>query len=230
MILRLVHLLALFWMAAGLGATMIPLWRAWREESLPEKTLLLVQARSAQVLWLMPGMIAAAVSGVAWAAADDWNPVTTGWLVALEAVFALDIFLFLPLLAVGLHYELLVLASAAVRALPGAGRANVVLAVVLALVAHVIEVVAFGIGWLVLIRAGAVELSIPSPTLAEAIYFSGSVYTSLGFGDIVPVSSGRFLVVLEAVTGLVLIAWTASFTFYQMRERSVGDEDRQSRK
>ena len=103
MILRLLHLLALFWMAAGLGATMIPLWRAWREESLPEKTLLLVQARSAQVLWLMPGMIAAVVSGVAWAAADDWNPVTTGWLVALEAVFALDIFLFLPLLAVGLR-------------------------------------------------------------------------------------------------------------------------------
>lgn len=131
----------------------------------------------------------------------------------------------LPLLSVGLHYELLVLASAAVRMLAGSRRAAVVLAVVLALVAHVIEVVVFGIGWLVLIRAGVVELSIPSPTLDEIIYFSGSVYTSLGFGDIVPVSNGRFLVVLEAVTGLVLIAWTASFTFYQMREHWMGDED-----
>ncbi len=137
--------------------------------------------------------------------------------------------IFLPLLSVGLHYEFLVLASAAVRALPGAGRADVVLAVVLALVAHVIEVVAFGIGWLVLTRAGVVELSIPSPTLAEAIYFSGSVYTSLGFGDIVPMSSGRFLVVLEAVTGLVLIAWTASFTFYQMRESWMGDAGQEGR-
>lgn len=96
-------MLALFWMAGGLGATMIPLWRAWRAAPLEEKALLLVQARSAQVLWLMPGMIAAAVTGFAWAAADDWNPLTTGWLVALEAVFALDIFLFLPLLAVGLR-------------------------------------------------------------------------------------------------------------------------------
>ena len=103
MTLRLLHLLALFWMAGGLGATMIPLWRAWRAAALEEKSLLLVQARSAQVLWLMPGMIAAAVTGFAWAAADDWNPLTTGWLVALEAVFALDIFLFLPLLAVGLR-------------------------------------------------------------------------------------------------------------------------------
>ena len=136
----------------------------------------------------------------------------------------------LPLLSVGLHYELLVLASNVVRFLPGSGRVDVVLAVVLALVAHLIEVVVFGIGWLVLIRAGAVELSIPAPTLAEIIYFSGSVYTSLGFGDIVPVNNGRFLVVLEAVTGLVLIAWTASFTFYQMRECWMNDADHQSRK
>ena len=136
----------------------------------------------------------------------------------------------LPLLSVGLHYEFLVLGSNAVRILPGAGRADVLPAVVLALFAHVLEVVVFGLGWLALIRAGVVELSLPAPTLAEVIYFSGSVYTSLGFGDIVPVNGGRFLVVIEAVTGLVLIAWTASFTFYQMRERSVGDEDRQSRK
>ena len=130
----------------------------------------------------------------------------------------------LPLLAVGLHHELLVLTSSVVRALSGSARAGVALAVALALVAHVVEVVAFGIGWLVLIRAGAVELSHPSPTMLDVLYFSGSVYTSLGFGDIVPVQGGRFLVVIEAVTGLVLIAWTASFTLYQMREHWV-DED-----
>ena len=48
----------------------------------------------------------------------------------------------------------------------------------------------------------------------------------LGFGDIVPVRGGRFLVVLEAVTGLVLIAWTASFTLYQMREHGMDDTDK----
>ena len=100
----------------------------------------------------------------------------------------------------------------------GSARAGVALAVLLALAAHVIEIVVFGMGWLVLVRAGAVELSSPAPTVSELIYFSGAVYTSLGFGDIVPVSAGRFLVVIEAVTGLVLIAWTASFTFYQMQD------------
>ena len=131
----------------------------------------------------------------------------------------------LPLLAVGLHYELLVLASHVVRVLSGSARAGVALAVALALAAHVIEVAVFGIGWLALTRAGVVELSIPSPTLADAIYFSGAVYTSLGFGDIVPVGDGRFLAVLEAVTGLVLIAWTASFTLYQMREHRMDGAD-----
>ncbi len=131
----------------------------------------------------------------------------------------------LPLLSVGLHYELLVLSSHIVRALSGSARAGVALAVARALAAHVIEVVVFGVGWLILIRAGAVELSIPSPGLGEIVYFSGSVYTSLGFGDIVPVSGGRFLVVIEAVTGLVLIAWTASFALYQMREHWMDDMD-----
>ena len=128
----------------------------------------------------------------------------------------------LPLLVVGLHYELLVLTSAVVRSLPGWKRGAVAVAVVLALGAHVAEVLLFALGWLVLIRAGAVELTIPSPTILDIVYFSGSVYTSLGFGDVVPLRGG--LVVLEVVTGLVLIAWTASFTLFQMRERW-GDGD-----
>ena len=53
---------------------------------------------------------------------------------------------FLPLLAVGLHYELLLRASAAVRVLPGMRRGRVALAVVLALGAHVIEVLLFALG------------------------------------------------------------------------------------
>ena len=130
----------------------------------------------------------------------------------------------LPLLAVRLHYELLLLASKAVSALSGYVRASVALAVALALLAHVVEVALFGAGWLLLIRAGVVEIAPPTPTLVDVLYFSGVVYTSLGFGDIVPVSGGaRLLAVLEAVTGLVLIAWTASFTFYQMQRRWTGD-------
>ncbi len=103
MTLRLLHMLTLFWMMAGVGSTVLPVWRAWRTAALEEKTLLLIQARANQSLWLVPGTIATALTGFAWAAADDWNPLTTGWLVVLEALFVLHMFLFLPLFAVGVR-------------------------------------------------------------------------------------------------------------------------------
>ena len=123
----------------------------------------------------------------------------------------------LSLLAVGVHYEALVLGSAFVNRVAGPARVGVALGVVVALAAHMVEVLLYAVGWLALINASEVELSVPSPTPLDIVYFSGSIYTSLGFGDIVPVRGGQILAVSEAVTGLVLIAWTASFTFYEMR-------------
>jgi hypothetical protein len=102
-IFRAAHLLSLFWMVWGLGAVMSPVWRAWQEPDLQAKTLLLTEATRSERTWLLPGLIATGLSGFAWAAASDWNPVTTGWLVALEVVFALDAFIFVPLLGVGLR-------------------------------------------------------------------------------------------------------------------------------
>lgn len=123
----------------------------------------------------------------------------------------------LSLLAVGVHYEGLVLGSALVNRVAGPARVGVALGVVVALAAHMVEVLLYAVAWMALINAGHVELNIPSPTPLDSVYFSGSVYTSLGFGDIVPVRGGQILAVSEAVTGLVLIAWTASFTFFEMR-------------
>ena len=123
----------------------------------------------------------------------------------------------LSLVAVGVHYEALVLGSAFVNRVAGPARVGVALGVVIALAAHMVEVLIYAVAWLALIHAGAVELNVPAPSPIDAVYFSGSVYTSLGFGDIVPVRGGQILAVSEAVTGLVLIAWTASFTFFEMR-------------
>ena len=78
--------------------------------------------------------------------------------------------------------------------------------------------VSFGIGCFLLIEADLVEVALPDPTMVDAICFSGAVYTSLGFGDIVPVSTGgKFPAVLETGTALVLIAWTASLTYFEMQ-------------
>jgi hypothetical protein len=41
-------------------------------------------------------------------------------------------------------------------------------------------------------------------------------FTTLGLGDLVPVGAVRFMTGTEALTGFVLIAWSASFTFVEM--------------
>lgn len=49
------------------------------------------------------------------------------------------------------------------------------------------------------------------------VYFSVVVYTTLGLGDLVPEGAIRFLTGTEALTGSVLITWSASFTFLEMQ-------------
>jgi len=50
------------------------------------------------------------------------------------------------------------------------------------------------------------------------LYFSIETYTSLGFGDIYPIGGIRMLAGVEALTGLVMIGWTASFTYLEMNQ------------
>ncbi len=47
-------------------------------------------------------------------------------------------------------------------------------------------------------------------------YASAVTYTSLGFGDVLPQGHIRFIAAAEALNGLLLIAWSASFLFTAM--------------
>ena len=100
---RLLHVLALFWMMGGLGAVMVPIWRAWGTDELETRAVMLTEAAQAETRWLLSGLLAAGLTGFAWAAAENTNLVTTGWLLALEVVFIVDVFIFLPLMGVGLR-------------------------------------------------------------------------------------------------------------------------------
>ena len=49
-------------------------------------------------------------------------------------------------------------------------------------------------------------------------YFSSATYTSLGFGDIVPIGHMRMIAGAEALNGLLLIGWSVTFSFLAMEE------------
>lgn len=95
------------------------------------------------------------------------------------------------------------------------------------LLLHIAEIWIFAFGYylLTLDPAFGVFHQAPYDTMAEPlemnlldqVYYSSVVYTTLGFGDIVPGGPIRFLTGTEAVTGLVLITWSASFTFLEMQ-------------
>ncbi len=112
---RFVHVLTLCYFMAGIGGTVLPIWKAWLTDDLERRVLLLQEAHRNEAIALLPGMIAMLFSGYAWAAAADLNVVTTGWLVALQAVSWIDLFIFLPLMGVGLR-RVRYLALAAQRA------------------------------------------------------------------------------------------------------------------
>ena len=73
------------------------------------------------------------------------------------------------------------------------------------------------VGWFVLLQAGVGSLSGASSRFGDVLYFSAVVYSTLGFGDLMPLGPVRLLAGIESLTGLVLITWTASFTYLEMR-------------
>ncbi len=121
-------------------------------------------------------------------------------------------------IAVVIHYEALYQLT---RLMPRLGiphRFRIVLGVFTALAAHAAEVWVFALsyywmhnseGWGEL--QGALE-----GNFLDFVYFSFTIYTTLGIGDIEPVGDLRYLTGLESLTGLVLITWSASFLYLEM--------------
>ncbi|MXX94381.1 MAG: two pore domain potassium channel family protein [Gammaproteobacteria bacterium] len=101
---------------------------------------------------------------------------------------------------------------------------NVLWLTTLILLAHVIEVKLYACVYFVLTHVGGFGEVLNATTGARVedwgtfTYYSYAVYTTLGFGDLVPVGLIRILTGIESVVGLALIAWTATFTYYRFNE------------
>ena len=73
----------------------MPVWKAWTVESIDEKVVLILSAQRAFTSAMLPGIIAVLFSGYAWATATNY-PLTTGWMIGLQGLFFLNLFLFIP--------------------------------------------------------------------------------------------------------------------------------------
>ena len=94
------------------------------------------------------------------------------------------------------------------------------LLVVVAIIAHLIEICLFAVGIGILASSGVHGQldGAYQPGFTDNLYYSAITYTALGFGDITPTDALRLFTAIEALTGLVLIAWTAAALFPIMQQ------------
>ena len=137
----------------------------------------------------------------------------TNWAIVLVTAFIIGI-------VIALHYEML---QGCIRFLPSLAhrrRRRVVILIFVILFTHAVEIWIFAFGYYFLLqfeRFGNIIGSVDLVTMVDHAYFSGMVYTTVGFGDFVPHGPIRFTAGMEALTGLVMITWSASFTFLEMQ-------------
>jgi Ion channel len=139
----------------------------------------------------------------------DW----ANWFIVVATIFVIGVCVFV-------HYEVLL---ATTRLLPVVSRRRpprVVYLILIILLAHAVEIWLFAFGYYLLGKFdtfGDIEGAGRVVSMLEYAYFSGMVYSTVGFGDLLPTGPIRFMAGMEALTGLVMITWSASYTFLEMQ-------------
>lgn len=130
------------------------------------------------------------------------------------------------LLAIGLvtinvllHYEVLNSLSNILQRLAWVGRPRIALLICALLVVHIVEIWIFAGGIMFAEWHGGLGDLKGGHTqqLLDYVYYSSMTYTTVGYGDFYPVGPLRFIAAMEALLGLMLITWSASFTYLEMQ-------------
>ncbi len=129
----------------------------------------------------------------------------------------------LVIVCVLLHYEVLRALSDWLDRLRQLHRTRVLVLILGLLMTHILEIWVYALGYGLLDGAasfGHIAATSPlGPGLGwlDYIYFSFVTFTTVGYGDLVPVGPIRFIAATEALNGWVLLGWSASFTFLEMQ-------------
>jgi hypothetical protein len=135
-------------------------------------------------------------------------------------ILALLLGCLLVALTFGIHYEVLQSLWAVLPRMTIPPRLRLLAVVLFAFLAHAAEITLYAAAFYFLKDkfqlgsfSGAFTDSFPS-----FVYFSAESFTSLGMGDIFPAGPLRLITGIESLNGLILVAWTASFTYMAMEK------------
>jgi hypothetical protein len=133
--------------------------------------------------------------------------------------------LWIILLSIGLliacvatHYGVFRLLTRFLHRAPALSKSRIGLLILAILFTHLVEINYFALGIQLIETTHDEQQLRPRPEqYGDYFYFSAVTYTTLGFGDIVPDGALRTLVAVEALTGMVMVGWSVSFTFLLMQ-------------
>lgn len=119
---------------------------------------------------------------------------------------------------VALHYECLRMLSTWLPSPKRYHRRRIVGLIICLMLIHIIEIWIFGATYFSLLSNGDFGelVGIGEITILNCVYYSAMTFTTVGFGDIFPQGPIRFLTGTEAISGLTLITWSASYTLMEM--------------
>jgi hypothetical protein len=122
-------------------------------------------------------------------------------------------------LVVLLHYEVLIRLSGLLAKMRQSRRFRLIAAVFGILAAHTLQVWIFASFFYFMHHAEGWGQLVGnfSGSILDCVYFSFTTFTTVGYGDIEALGVLRFLTGIEALTGFVMITWSASFLFVEMQ-------------
>jgi len=117
------------------------------------------------------------------------------------------------------HYETLRLLSAFVPRIRIRPRSRLLVVLFGVFLGHLLEIAYFALAYFYLrdrFNLGNFGGQF-ADNFSAYLYFSIETFTSIGLGDIYPLGPLRMITGIEALNGLLLIGWSASFTYLVMR-------------
>jgi hypothetical protein len=100
---RILHILALIWMGAGLGASYVLVLKAWATNDLRYRMYCLIEAANNETRVLLPGAMAAGITGFFWGMAAEYHIIKDAWFGILGLLFIIFWLVCLPLYGFGLR-------------------------------------------------------------------------------------------------------------------------------
>ena len=117
------------------------------------------------------------------------------------------------------HYEGLRVLGRLAERRNGPPRRSMLIVIFGILLIHIVEIAVYGGAYWFSVdvahlgKFGGAHAS----TVRDYFYFSAEAYSTLGLGDIYPLSDLRLIASVEPLNGMILIGWSSSFTYLKMR-------------